>query len=67
MGQRLSFRAANGLLEELMAYVAKQYRNESCYPNPEAIFKAFELTPLGQVKVVILVKIPITVQDRPMG
>ena len=39
---------------ELMAYVAKQYRNESCYPDPEAIFKAFELTPLGQVKVVIL-------------
>lgn len=39
---------------ELMHYVSTQYQEKQCFPPKDQIFRAFELTPLDQVKVVIL-------------
>ena len=39
---------------ELMKFVSSEYQNGQCFPPQDQIFKAFELTPLDQVKVVIL-------------
>ncbi len=40
--------------EELTAFVRKEYVEGKVYPAPKNIFKAFELTPFDDVKVVIL-------------
>lgn len=40
--------------KELSAFVKSEYQNEAVYPPPKAIFRAFDLTPFDQVKVVIL-------------
>lgn len=40
--------------EELTAFVKKEYVDGIVYPHPKNIFKAFELTPFDEVKVVIL-------------
>jgi len=39
---------------ELAQFVKSEYQTKRVYPNPENIFKAFDLTPFSQVKVVIL-------------
>lgn len=39
---------------ELAAFVKKEYIEETVYPQPKAIFRAFDLTPFEEVKVVIL-------------
>jgi uracil-DNA glycosylase len=39
---------------ELTAKVKSEYQTFKCYPNPNNIFRAFDLVPLSQVKVVIL-------------
>jgi uracil-DNA glycosylase len=39
---------------ELAAFVKKEYQNETVYPPPKFIFRAFDLTPFDDVKVVIL-------------
>src|SRR3989344_214845 len=39
---------------ELAAFVKKEYQNEVVYPPPKHIFRAFDLTPFEDVKVVIL-------------
>ena len=39
---------------ELMKFVSFEYQNGQCFPPQDQIFRAFELTPLDQVKVVIL-------------
>ncbi len=39
---------------ELTAFVKEEYKNEAVYPPPKFIFRAFELTPFNEVKVVIL-------------
>lgn len=39
---------------ELAAFVKEAYKNEAVYPPPKHIFRAFDLTPFGDVKVVIL-------------
>lgn len=39
---------------ELAAFVKKEYQSEVVYPPPKYIFRAFDLTPFEEVKVVIL-------------
>jgi uracil-DNA glycosylase len=39
---------------ELMAFVKEEYASKTVYPHPKNIFRAFELTPFDNVKVVIL-------------
>ena len=39
---------------ELAAFVKKEYLNEKVYPPPKTIFRAFDLCPFEEVKVVIL-------------
>lgn len=38
----------------LADFVREEYQNKTIYPKPADIFRAFELTPFDQVKVVIL-------------
>ncbi len=40
--------------KELTEFVKEEYAASTVYPHPKNIFKAFELTPFDQVKVVIL-------------
>jgi uracil-DNA glycosylase len=39
---------------ELTAFVKEEYRNGTVYPHPKDIFRAFDLCPFEEVKVVIL-------------
>ncbi len=39
---------------ELTAFVKEEYEKGTVYPHPKNIFRAFELTPFNEVKVVIL-------------
>lgn len=40
--------------KELAAFVRNEYEHETVYPPPKHIFRAFDLTPFDEVKVVIL-------------
>lgn len=40
--------------EELTNFVKNEYQSKSIYPEPGAIFRAFDLVPVEKVKVVIL-------------
>lgn len=40
--------------QELIRFVKKEYEENTCYPEEQYIFAAFELCPLENVKVVIL-------------
>lgn len=40
--------------KELAAFVRNEYERETVYPPPKHIFRAFDLTPFDEVKVVIL-------------
>ena len=40
--------------KELTEFVKKEYKNETVYPAPKFIFRAFDLCPFDKVKVVIL-------------
>ncbi|MDB4992476.1 MAG: Uracil-DNA glycosylase [Parcubacteria group bacterium] len=40
--------------EKLTAFVKKEYAEKTVYPAPKNIFRAFDLTPFDDVKVVIL-------------
>ena len=39
---------------ELLQYVEEQYQNSECFPRPENIFKAFELSSFEDTRVVII-------------
>lgn len=52
---------------KLYKTVMTEYRTRKIFPPPEDMFNAFHFTPLHQVKVVILDRIPITMTDRLMG
>lgn len=39
---------------ELIAFIESEYSNKTIYPPKTSLFQAFELTPLNQVKVVII-------------
>lgn len=40
--------------QELAQFVREEYKNETVYPPPKYIFRAFDLCPFDEVKVVIL-------------
>ncbi len=45
---------AQPYFEELVAKVKEEYQNGPVFPEPQNIFRAFDLVPVDQVKVVIL-------------
>lgn len=53
--------------KELKKFVFSQYENKECSPSKENIFKAFELTPFDNVKVVLLGQDPYPTKGVAMG
>lgn len=51
---RLSHCFEEPYFEELESYLSAQFQNETIYPPKDEIFSAFNLTPFGQVRVLIL-------------
>lgn len=51
----------------LQEYIDLEYRTNKCFPHKDNIFKAFELTPLNKVKVVILGQDPYPTEGVAMG
>lgn len=52
--KRLADEFEKPYFKELTEFVKKEYQNETVYPAPKFIFRAFDLCPFDQVKVVIL-------------
>src|SRR5262245_11337382 len=52
--EKLQEEFAKPYFAELAAFVKDEYKTASVYPAPKNIFRAFDLTPFNQVKVVIL-------------
>lgn len=53
--------------ESLIAFVETEYQTEICFPPAKDIFRAFELTPLHQVRVVIIGQDPYHTPGAAMG
>ena len=51
----------------LISFIEKEYEEKICLPKKENIFKAFELTPLENVKVVILGQDPYPTEGVARG
>lgn len=51
----------------LINFVKQEYKEHTCYPKGKNIFKAFELTPFNQVKVVLLGQDPYHGEGQAMG
>lgn len=51
----------------LINFVKQEYKEHTCYPKGKNIFKAFELTPFDQVKVVLLGQDPYHGEGQAMG
>lgn len=51
----------------LISFVKQEYKEHTCYPKGKNIFKAFELTPFDQVKVVLLGQDPYHGEGQAMG
>lgn len=52
--EKLSEEFGKPYFKELTKFVKEEYEGGIVYPHPENIFRAFELTPFNDVKVVIL-------------
>jgi len=52
--KKLSEEFGKEYFKELTSFVKKEYKSGPVYPHPKNIFRAFELTPFDEVKVVIL-------------
>ena len=52
---------------ELMDFVEREYSDGICYPPRESIFRAFELTPLDNIRAVILGQDPYHEPDQAHG
>ena len=53
--------------ERLNEFLNKEYRDHTCYPPRELLFNAFKLTPLSNVKVVIVGQDPYHEPGQAMG
>ena len=53
--------------EKLNAFLNREYQDYTCYPPRELLFNAFKLTPLDQVKVVIVGQDPYHEPGQAMG
>ena len=51
---RLAAEFEKSYFSDLAAFVKEEYKNGTVYPPPKDIFRAFELCPFDEVKVVIL-------------
>ncbi|MCR4650894.1 MAG: uracil-DNA glycosylase [Lachnospiraceae bacterium] len=51
----------------LMSYVDREYLEHTCYPAREKIFSAFDMTPLSEVKVLILGQDPYHEENQAHG
>ena len=51
----------------LNTFIEKEYRTKKVYPKPKDLFKAFALTPLSKVKVVILGQDPYHGENQAHG
>jgi len=63
------FRSIQGepYCERLNKFLNKEYQEHVCYPPRELLFNAFKLTPLDQVKVVIVGQDPYHEPGQAMG
>jgi len=52
--EKLSEEFEKPYFKELSSFVRKEYQTSTVYPLPKNVFRAFELTPFDEVKVVIL-------------
>lgn len=52
---------------DLLHFIDQQYSESECFPAKKDIFKAFELTDLDQVRVVILGQDPYHTPSAAMG
>ena len=52
--QQLEGEFGKEYFKQLTSFVKQEYEHAAVYPHPKNIFRAFELTPFDQVKVVIL-------------
>ena len=52
---------------DLQKFIDYEYSNYKCFPEKDIIYKAFELTPLDKVKVVILGQDPYPTEGVAMG
>lgn len=52
--EKLSEEFEKSYFKELAAFVREEYETGTVYPHPKNVFRAFELTPFDEVKVVIL-------------
>ena len=53
--------------KKLASKIDKAYKSKKVYPAREDIFKAFELTPFDEIKVIIIGKIPFYRQNQADG
>jgi len=53
--------------KELAEFVRDEYKSKTVYPLPKHIFRAFELTPFDEVKVVILGQDPYHGEKQAVG
>lgn len=53
--------------KKLTTFVKEEYQSGTVYPHPKNIFKAFELTPFNEVKVVILGQDPYHGKGQAIG
>ena len=53
--------------KELLSFLEKEYKEKECFPQPESIFKAFELSPFEKTKVVIIGQDPYHGYDQAHG
>lgn len=54
-------------MKKLMAFLEKEYSKKTICPDLMEVFKAFELTPYEDLRVVILGQDPYTYPDKAMG
>lgn len=52
---------------ELKNFIAREYKNHKIYPDPEVIFRAFDLCPVENTKVVILGQDPYHGENQANG
>lgn len=65
--KRLEGEFGKPYFEELIKFVKEEYEDGTVYPHPKSIFRAFELTPFDQVKVVILGQDPYHGPNQAIG
>ena len=53
--------------EKLFSFIDEEYSNFTCYPPKDLLFNAFNLTPIGKIKVVLIGQDPYHEPFQAMG